>query len=341
MTKYEQILTKFSRKNILVIGDVILDRYIQGSVSRISPEAPVPVVLEKESFYTPGGAANVAHNLRGLSAKVTLVGRIGSDVEGSILKRQLAKEGVSVRGIFTDKRLPTICKTRVVAQNQQVVRIDRERAGSSGTKDITEKVFRFIKNNIAKFNAIIISDYGKGLITPELVNFIRAEALAKKKIIIVDPKVEHFGYYRDVTAITPNLKEAENAIRNIKITSEAGERLGIHSDKLQKDKDINLAGSELLRYLNLDALLITLGEHGMRLFEKGKKSVSIKTKAREVFDVSGAGDAVISAFTLSLSAGATKRQAAEIANFAGGIVVGKMGTAAVTKEELVKIIKGQ
>lgn len=336
---YEYIFSKFGRKNILVIGDVILDQYIQGSVSRISPEAPVPVVLEKESFYTPGGAANVAHNLRGLGAKVTLIGRIGNDPEGHILKRQLRKEGVAIRGLFIDKRLPTICKTRVVAQGQQVVRIDREKINNSGDKEVRQKICNFIKSNINTFDAVIISDYGKGLITPDLVNFVRVQALAKKKIISVDPKVEHFSYYRNVTAITPNLKEAENAIRNIKITSKSSEQLEIHSDKLKGNKDINLAGKELLRYLGLDALLITLGEHGMRLFEKGKKPVSIKTKAQEVYDVSGAGDAVISAFTLSLTAGATKRQAAQIANFAAGIVVGKMGAVAVSKEELSRAIK--
>ncbi len=304
---YEHIFSKFGRKHILVIGDVILDQYIQGSVSRISPEAPVPVVVEKESFYTPGGAANVAHNLRGLGAKVTIIGRIGDDREGRILKRQLSNEGVSVRGLMIDKKLPTICKTRVVAQNQQIVRIDREKITNAGSRDSDQKVFRFIKNNIKDFNAIIISDYGKGLITPQLVNFIRDEALAKKKIITVDPKVEHFGYYKHVTAITPNLKEAENAIRNIKITSKTADRLRIHSDRLEKDKDINLAGTELLCYLELDALLITLGEHGMRLFEKGKKPVSIKTQAQEVFDVSGAGDAVIAAFTLSLARSEERR----------------------------------
>jgi len=339
MGKYEHIFSKFSRKNILVVGDIILDKYIRGSVSRISPEAPVPVVLEKDSFYTPGGAANVAHNLTGLSAKVTLIGRVGNDSEGKILKGQMRKGGVDTRGIFIEKKFPTICKTRVIAQQQQVVRIDREKIDSSGSKEIIQKICNFVKRNIATYDAVIISDYGKGLITPNLVNFIRTQALAYKKIVVVDPKIEHFGYYRNVTAITPNLKEAENAIRNIKITSKSAEKLEIHNDRLEKDKDINRAGTELLRYLQLEVLLITLGEHGIRLFEKGKNPVSIKTKVQEVYDVSGAGDAVVSAFTLSLSAGATKRQAAEIANFAGGIVVGKVGTAAVTKAELIKAFK--
>lgn len=338
MGKYAHIFSKFSRKNILVIGDIILDKYIRGIVSRISPEAPVPVVLEKESFCMPGGAANVAHNLHGLGSKVTIIGRIGDDPEGQVLLRQFKGRGLNTRGIFVDKKIPTVCKTRVVAQRQQVVRIDREDIETTGSREVFRKIYNFVEKNIAAFDAVIISDYGKGLITSELVDFVRTRALEKNKIIIIDPKVEHFSYYRDVTAITPNLKEAENAIRNIKITSKSAEKLRIHNDKLHKDKDINLAGSELLRYLKLDTLLITLGERGMRLFEKGKAPVSIQTKAREVYDVSGAGDTVISAFTLSLAAGATKRQAAEIANYAGGIVVGKMGAAAVTKKELIKAI---
>ena len=340
MSKYTHIFSKFSLKNILVVGDLILDKYIRGSVSRISPEAPVPVVLEEESFYTPGGAANVAHNLHGLGAKVTLIGRIGDDPEGQVLLKQLKKEGLKTQGIFGHKKLPTICKTRVIAGHQQVVRIDREIIDVGGNKEVLRKISNFIGKNIATFDAIIISDYGKGLVTPELVDFIRAKALAENKIITIDPKVEHFSYYCNVTAITPNLKETENAIRNIKITSRSAEKLKIHNDKLLTDRDIDSAGSELLRFLKLDALLITLGERGMRLFEKGKKPVAIATKVREVYDVSGAGDTVISTFTLSLAAGATKRQAAQIANYAGGIVVGKMGAVSVTKKELINAIAG-
>ena len=339
MKEFTQIFSKFSRKNILVIGDIILDRYIRGSVSRISPEAPVPIVLEKDSFYAPGGAANVAHNVKGLGARVSLIGKIGNDPEGQIVKRQLKDKGIDIRGIFVDPNLPTIYKTRVIAQHQQVVRIDREVVQRPGNGRLTQNLFSFIESNLSKYDAVVISDYGKGLITPELVNFVCTRSLALKKIITVDPKVEHFGYYRNVTAITPNLAEAENAIRNIKITSKTAHQLDIHTDKLESDRDINLAGSKLLNFLDLETLLITLGERGMRLFEKGKSPVSIKTVAREVYDVSGAGDAVISAFTLSLAAGATKRQAAEIANFAGGIVVGKMGAVPVTKHELLQAIK--
>jgi len=339
MKLFKSIISKFKKKNILVIGDIILDRYIQGNVSRISPEAPVPVVLEEKSFYTPGGAANVAHNLSSLGANVIQVGRIGNDFEGKLLKRELKRKSIDISGLFVDARVPTVTKTRVIAQHQQVVRIDKEKTKNAGDKKVAKKIFSFLKRQIKKVDAIIISDYGKGLITPDLVNLVCEIAAENNKIICVDPKVEHFGYYRNVTTITPNLKEAENAIKNIKITDNSSKSLGINVEKLEDDKNINLAGQELLKFLELKSLLITLGEKGMRLFEKGKKPVSIKTKAQEVFDVTGAGDAVISTFTLSLTSGATKRQAAELSNIAAGIVVGKMGAVAVTYDELLEKVK--
>ncbi|MCA9405140.1 MAG: D-glycero-beta-D-manno-heptose-7-phosphate kinase [Candidatus Omnitrophica bacterium] len=338
MKKHLNIINKFKNKKILVVGDLILDQYIRGSVSRISPEAPVPVVLEEESFYTPGGAANVGHNLSSLGASVTQVGKLGDDLQAKILKRELRKKDINVSGIFTDKNIPTVTKTRVIAQHQQIVRIDREKTKDQTSGYVQQRMHNFIKNNISEYDAVIISDYGKGLITPELVQFTCEQALSHEKIITVDPKVEHFSYYRNVTAITPNLKEAENAIRNIKITCRES-LLRINSDRLVKDKDIDLAGSELLKCLELDSLLITMSERGMRLFEKGKNPVSIKTKAKEVFDVTGAGDAVISVFTLALTAGATKQQAADLANTAAGIVVGKLGAVAVTRQELIAALK--
>ncbi len=333
---YQKILNQFSKKHLLVVGDVMLDQYIQGSVSRISPEAPVPVVLEKESFYTPGGAANVASNLKGLGAKVTLIGRIGKDLEGNILKRELKNKGIATDGIFVDSRLPTISKTRVIAQHQQVVRIDKEDQKTKPSEAVTKKMFDFIKKTISRCDGVIISDYGKGMITAECVDFVCDLARRQKKIITVDPKVEHFSYYRQVTAITPNLKETENAIRDIKIKSNSGHQLGLNNDRLHTNGEIDEAGGRLLEYLNLDCLLITLGERGMRLFERQKKPIHIDTKAQEVYDVTGAGDTVISTFTLSLVSGATKFQAADLANQAAGIVVGKLGAVAITKEELVQ-----
>ena len=338
MSQIAKIIAQFSRKKILVVGDIILDRYIQGSVSRISPEAPVPVVLEEKSFYTPGGSANVAHNLSSLGAQVIQVGKIGNDFEGQILKRELKKKGVNTMGIFIDKNIHTVTKTRVIAHHQQVVRIDREKVRPLGDEGVNRKILNFINNHIDEVDAVIISDYGKGFITAELVSFLCSLALEKKKVITVDPKVEHFTYYHCVTAITPNLREAENAIRNIKISDGSGRNLRIQKDRLETDEDINLAGEELLKFLDLECLLITLGERGMRLFERGKKSISIKTQAREVFDVSGAGDTVISVFTLGLTLNITKHQAAKLANAAAGIVVGKMGAVAVTKEELLAVV---
>lgn len=341
MAQLHSIISKFHRKKIMVIGDIILDQYIQGYVTRLSPEAPVPVVVQERSFYAPGGAANVAHNLSGLTAQAVLVGRIGDDPEGQILSRELRQKGINTRGIFIDKALPTTCKTRVIAQRQQIVRIDREKAEDTPNKFVSDKITNFISKGMESCDAVILSDYGKGLITPQLVSFVRDLALAKKKIITIDPKVEHFSYYRNVTAITPNLKETENAIRNIKITSTLPEKLEIHFDRLRDNGHIDSAGKELLRYLNLDCLLITLGEHGMRLFEKQRPPVNIKTRAKEVYDVSGAGDTVIATFTLGLSAGAKKKEAAVLANLAAGIVVGKLGTVAVTKSELLESVRSQ
>ena len=341
MKTYKQIIAQFSKKSVLVIGDVILDRHIQGSVHRISPEAPVPIVLEEKSFYTPGGAANVAQNLSALGSGVIPLARIGNDVEGQILKRQLKKSGIDVRGLFVDKNVPTITKTRVIAQHQQVVRIDRENSVAITDKATKQKIMAFLKKNIALVDAVIISDYGKGLITPDLVTAAQQEARKRKIPISVDPKVEHFGSYCGVTVITPNKKVAENAIRNIKIQEKRGSQLGITKDKLQTSEDVDRAGTQLLKFLDLESLLITLGEQGMRLFEKGKKPAHIDTRAQEVFDVTGAGDAVISVFTLALTCGASKKQAAELANSAAGIVVGRMGAVAVTKADLSAVIKGQ
>ena len=339
LSKYKELILKFKKKKVLVVGDIILDRYIQGNVTRISPEAPVPIVLEEEFSYKPGGAANVAHNLSVLGADVVQVGRIGNDFEGQLLKRDLKRKKIDVSGIVFDKSVPTITKTRIMAQHQQIVRIDREKIGAKLGKLATDKIFRFLEQHIKDVQGVIISDYGKGMVTPELVELIHSLAAKKKIPIIVDPKVEHFGCYKNVTCITPNLKEAENAIRNIKISEKDGGLLGLTNDKLKTIKEIEIAGAKLLKYLNLDSLLITLGERGMRLFEKGKKPYAIETKAQEVFDVTGAGDAVISIFTLALSAGATKRQAARLANYAAGVVVGHMGAVAVTPKEILEATK--
>lgn len=336
MTTIRSIVSHFRNKKILVIGDVILDQHIRGGVSRISPEAPVPIVLQDGlPQYAPGGSANVAYNLRSLGAGVTLLGRIGRDPEGRILLEALRKKKISTRAVFVDPVVPTILKTRIIAQHQQMLRIDREVVDQPVGEKIRRRILDYLHHGLDNFDAVIISDYGKGMISRELVATVCSVALKKKKVVTVDPKVEHFGYYRKVTAITPNKVETENAIRNIKITHAAGDRLGLRSDRVRTLDEVRQAGRELLKFLDLESLLVTLGEQGMMLFERGREPLHIPTKAKEVFDVTGAGDTVIAVFTLALTAHATKVQAADLANHAAGIVVGKMGAATVTKEELL------
>jgi rfaE bifunctional protein kinase chain/domain len=333
----KKIINKFNKAKILVLGDVILDEYIGGSVDRISPEAPVPVVWANKHTFTPGGAANVANNIRSLDGGVRLVGVIGRDKNADILLSELKKRKISTEGIFADPRRHTTVKTRIVAGHQQVVRVDWEHTHSLPQK-LNQGIIKFIKTNIDDFDAIIIEDYGKGVINMQLLEDLIVLSHSHKKIIAVDPKEEHFQYYQGVTSITPNRKELENAIRNLRI-KDTSNRFQFNTDKLFMDKDIDLAAAEILKYLDLQSLLVTLGEQGMRLFEKNGRITHIPTVAQEVFDVSGAGDTVIATFTLALSCGASKLEAAHIANFAAGIVVGKLGTAVTTRKELLDRIK--
>ncbi|MCM8771047.1 MAG: D-glycero-beta-D-manno-heptose-7-phosphate kinase [Candidatus Omnitrophica bacterium] len=332
-----KIIRKFSQGNILVIGDLILDEFIWGDVERISPEAPVPVVWAKKRSYMPGGAANVAHNIRSLGGKVSIVGVVGNDANAHTLISELKKKNIETKNILIEQRRHTTLKTRIIAGHQQVVRVDWEHR--EVIKDsLNERIINFVKSNIRRFDAIIIEDYGKGLINPVLLSEIIECARQNQKIITVDPKEEHFIYYQAVTCITPNRKEAENAIRNIKI-KDMENRFKLNFDKLANRRDIEVAGKEIMQYLNLESLLITLGEQGMCLFEKNGRITHIPTVAQEVFDVSGAGDTVIGTFTLALSVGADKLEAAQIANFAAGIVVGKIGVAVTNQKELTQRIR--
>ena len=320
--KLRNIVKDFKDKKILVIGDLILDEFIWGKVSRISPEAPVPVVWVNNESFMPGGAANVANNLGSLGANVSLVGVVGSDERGAILKGELEHKGINTKGILEDSSRPTILKTRVIAHQQQVVRIDREKVENIGDKMIG-KLVAYVKSILHETDAIIIEDYGKGLITPALLKPIIALAKKNKKVISVDPKEDHFSYYKGVTVITPNFHEASKAT-GVKVT-----------DKMALKK----MGNILLSKLKAKVVLITLGEEGMAVFEEGKPSKRIPTVAQEVYDVSGAGDTVISSYTLSLVAGATPIQAAHISNCAAGIVVGKVGISVIDQEELIERIR--
>ena len=320
--KLKAVVSNFTDKKILVIGDLILDEFIWGNVSRISPEAPVPVVWVKDESFMPGGASNVANNINSLGGKAYLVGVVGNDERAGILKGELEHRGVNIDGIFADSQRPTILKTRVIAHQQQVVRIDKEKIDPLKNSTI-KKITNFVEDMINEIDGLIVEDYGKGLITPKLLDKIVPLAKKKRKIIAVDPKEEHFSYYKGVTVLTPNSAEATRA---------AGFEI--------KDKaTLKKAGFELLKKLKARVILITLGEDGMMVFEEGKPPKKIETIAQEVFDVSGAGDTVASSYTLSLISGANAIQAAHIANCAAGIVVGKVGIAVVTQDEVIARIK--
>lgn len=314
---FRNLIPRLKNARILVVGDVMLDRFIWGTVSRISPEAPVPVVWARSESFMPGGASNVANNICALGAHAYICGVIGDDEAGRIVVSELAKNGINSEGMLVDISRPTIHKTRIIAHHQQVVRIDKESDGSLNKKVIT-RILSYAKSKIKDIDAIIIEDYDKGLVVPRLIRELIALAKRYNKIITVDPKKEHFRIYRGVTAITPNRKEAEEA-SGIKIRDMAS---------------LKSAGKKLLKSLKAEALLITLGEDGMTLFEKKKECVCIPTVAQEVYDVSGAGDTVVGIFTLARVAGAKMSEAAHIANIAAGVVVGKIGIGVCTVSEL-------
>ncbi|MFH0935820.1 MAG: D-glycero-beta-D-manno-heptose-7-phosphate kinase [Candidatus Omnitrophota bacterium] len=336
MKSLKKIIDRFKRARSLVVGDLILDEYIWGSVERISPEAPVPVVWANKRTYLPGGAANVANNIRALGAKVALVGVVGGYKDSDILLSELKKSKINTNGIFTERGRHTTLKTRIIAGHQQMVRVDWEHTHALPMQ-LNRRIIRFIEEKINNFDGIIIEDYGKGVINMQLLAELIEVARAHKKIITVDPKEEHFAYYRGVTAITPNRRELENAMRNIKI-KDTSNSFRLDNDRLFSDKDIDSAAGRILEYLKPESILVTLGEQGMKLFEKGGRIAHIPTVAREVFDVSGAGDTVIGTFTLALCCGATNFEAASLANYAAGIVVGKVGTATTDRQELLEAI---
>ena len=332
----QKIIRNFHKAKILVVGDLILDEYIWGDVQRISPEAPVPVVWAKSRSYVPGGTANVAGNIRALDGQICLLGVIGRDANSKILLGELKKRKVSAEGIFVEGSRHTTVKTRIIAGHQQVVRVDWEHMHPL-SKALNSKIIKFIEKHIFSFDALIIEDYGKGVINVNLLERLIVLAKKHKKIITVDPKEDNFQYYRGVTAITPNRKELENAIRNLKIKDTAN-RFKVNNDRLFGDAEVDSAARQIMEYLELESLLVTLGEQGMKLFQPNGRLAHIPTVAQEVFDVSGAGDTVISTFTLSLCAGASKLEAAYIANYAAGIVVGKVGTAVTNRRELLERI---
>lgn len=311
----------FSGKKIAIIGDMMLDCYFWGEVKRISPEAPVPVLEVDNEIFRFGGAANCALNILTLGGVPVPVGVIGYDSHGSIFTSLLNDSAIISDGLVVDDTRPTTAKTRVIAHNHHVVRIDKE-SKENISSTIESKLLDFIKKNIASFDGIILQDYNKGVLTPSLIKNIIELAAQNKILINVDPKFNNFFEYRNVTVFKPNRKEAEDI-------------LGM---KIWNDEDLYSAGFSLLDKLNAKYVLMTLGEEGIAVFEKNQQVKRMPTKARKVADVSGAGDTVISTLTLGLAAGADIIEASYLANYAGGLVCEEVGIVPIEKEKLFTTI---
>ncbi|MEJ0089692.1 MAG: D-glycero-beta-D-manno-heptose-7-phosphate kinase [Limisphaerales bacterium] len=325
-SRARQILTAAQKARVLVVGDVMLDQFIWGGVSRISPEAPVPVVDFSRESFMPGGAANVARNLISLATPTELFGAIGNDDAAGKLLKLLSEQHIGCTGLVKSSARHTSIKTRIVAHQQQVVRIDRETRGPLDART-TAKLLAEFKAKLARTDAVIVGDYGKGVVTQPLLNEIKSLCRERGVWLSLDPKPVHHLNLTNISLITPNRKEA------FELADLPDETRNVNPFA---DKNLMLVTERLLKELNPALLLITLGELGMLLCQRGQKPFHIPTVAQEVFDVSGAGDTVIATFTLAVAAGASPVEAAILSNHAAGIVVGKRGTAVTTADELVK-----
>jgi rfaE bifunctional protein kinase chain/domain len=313
------MLPDFSNVNVLVIGDVMLDRYIYGSVNRVSPEAPVPVVLLQNTVDSVGGAANVAANIIGLGAKVSLVGIIGEDSEANDLMLALSRLKISPDNLLSLKTRKTTVKTRVVAQNHHIVRIDQESAEKISEKEESD-VWKNIEGLIAYISIVIVSDYAKGILTDNLLSLIISKCREANKLVIIDPKSKDFSKYRGASLLTPNRKEAFEAYH------------------LNDCKDIEEVGPNLVKMFDLESLLITESEDGMSLFQHNSNRVKFHSIARKVFDVTGAGDTVIATLSVALGARMNLIDSVTLANIAAGLVVEKVGTTTIEIEALRKAV---
>ncbi len=312
-----QYIQRFPQASVLVVGDLILDHYVMGRVSRISPEAPVPVVHVESEFLRLGGAANVFNNILALGGKADLCGVIGADESGRLLMKELGSKKSSRGGVVIDHDRPTTRKSRVIAHNQQIVRYDVE--GRSELKEsLQRRILQYVESRLQELSCVVVSDYAKGVVTPTLMSEITRLAALRKIPVIVDPKVEHFGFYKGATVITPNHLEATQAA-------------GVHGDDNQT---INEAGAMIRQRLGCQSVLITRGEKGISLYEGDGASCHLPTQARQVYDITGAGDTIIGTLALALATGASVKTGAILANYAAGIVVGMVGTATVTPKQL-------
>lgn len=320
--KLKEIFTKIQMKKILVVGDLMLDHYIIGDVERISPEAPVQVVKVEKEKFGPGGAANVAQNIKALGAEPLIIGMVGEDESGNKLKQIFLENHISDEGIVASAHHPTTQKTRVIARSQQLVRIDFEK-----DEDIDQAVYKkideYARKTIAQVDGIILQDYNKGLLSRKLIHLFASLAKEHNIPIGVDPKAKNFFEYKDVTVFKPNKLEAE---RNLQF-------------EIQNDDDLQVIAQKLMDKLHCSYIVITLGSKGMFIYDNHKRNWLIPTFSQEVYDVSGAGDTVISTLMLGLSAGCDIKEASIIANHAAGVVCGKVGAATATPQEIIASFK--
>lgn len=321
------IFKKSKNKHIAIVGDVMLDKYVYGEVSRISPEAPVQVVDVKSTEYKLGGAANVANNIKSLEAEPVLIGIIGNDLDGDFFIETMHKQKLQTKGIITDGFRPTTAKTRVIAHSQHIIRIDSE-----VKQDITGKtekqLLSFFKKNLNTFESVIFQDYNKGVLSKQVINKLLDLCRSSRIPVYVDPKFDNFFEYKNVTVFKPNRKEIQDI-------------LGLRIDGDDSAVD---AGKKLLDILHCEYLVLTRGEHGMMLFDKEKNKtvvLNIPTRARKVADVSGAGDTVISTIAVALSGGADMQEAVYIANQAAGLVCEEVGIVPIYKQNLLEIFENE
>ncbi len=319
--RLKELFDNFKGRRVAVVGDLMLDRYFWGSVARISPEAPVPVVEVESESARLGGAANVAHNIKSLGAEPILIGVVGKDNSGDLLRDLLIENKFSTSGLIVDETRPTTVKTRVIAHNQHVVRIDRE-TKTEISYTLQHRALDVLRQNIHSLDAIIIEDYDKGVIVKSLIKQIVDLANESKKIVTADPKFNNFFEYRGVTVFKPNRKEVE-------------EVMGI---RLLDEGTVSEVGKALLERLQAKNVLLTRGEKGITLFEGDGTVTHVATKARRVADVSGAGDTVISTLTVALASGASTREAAALANYAGGVVCEEVGIMPINREALFSAV---
>jgi len=320
-SRLKTLFDQFHGKRIGVVGDLMLDRYYWGSISRISPEAPVPVVEVESQSIRLGGAANVANNIASLGGIPLMIGVIGDDSGGKRLRALVEEAGFPSSGLVIDKSRPTTTKTRVIAHHQHVVRIDQEVKEDVG-KDVQGKILETLRGELSGLDAVILEDYNKGVIIRDLIHQISALVRKAGKIVTVDPKFNNFFEYKHVTVFKPNRKETEEALGR----------------RLTDLPSIEKAGWDLVKRLEADNVLLTLGETGMSLFERDGEVTHVSTRAKNVADGSGAGDTVISTLTMALVSGATVKEASALANHAGGVVCGEVGIVPIQPQALLDAI---